>query len=156
MISKEKKIEEDNKSSSTSVPAIDPSDVSVVVDSCTSVAAINNIERLMRIVWISNLFDPSLLLSAIARLVSQSPKSRCMVVKQNDKVIRRGVAVCEVGEIVEKGLSAAGLRMEDVVLSPAAIALAVLEEREEAEEGEKGGKEGGKEGEQKGEEEEVF
>ncbi|KAH7820374.1 uncharacterized protein MONOS_6247 [Monocercomonoides exilis] len=45
------------------------------------------------------------------------------------------VAVCEVEEIVEKGLSAAGLRMEDVVLPPAAIALAVLEEREEAEEG---------------------
>ncbi|KAH7832525.1 uncharacterized protein MONOS_5454 [Monocercomonoides exilis] len=40
----------------------------------------------------------------------------------------RGIAVCEVGEIVEKGLSAAGLRMEDVVLLPAAIALVVLEE----------------------------
>ncbi|KAH7828883.1 uncharacterized protein MONOS_13297 [Monocercomonoides exilis] len=59
----------------------------------------------------------------------------------------RGVAVCEVGEIVEKGLDAAGLRMEDVVLSPAAIALAVLEEREEADEGE---------GEDFNEEEEEF
>ncbi|KAH7818447.1 uncharacterized protein MONOS_14078 [Monocercomonoides exilis] len=37
--------------------------------------------------------------------------------------------------------------MEDVVLSPAAIALAVLEEREEAEEGEKGGKKGEEKGE---------
>ncbi|KAH7824530.1 uncharacterized protein MONOS_6989 [Monocercomonoides exilis] len=53
---------------------------------------------------------------------------------------------------MEKGLHVVGLRMGDVVLSPAAIALAVLEEREEAEEGEKGGKEGGKEGEEKGEE----
>ncbi|KAH7818867.1 uncharacterized protein MONOS_13813 [Monocercomonoides exilis] len=41
----------------------------------------------------------------------------------------------EVGEIVEKGLSAAGLRMEDVVLLPEEIVLVVLEEREEAEEG---------------------
>ncbi|KAH7815004.1 uncharacterized protein MONOS_9607 [Monocercomonoides exilis] len=40
--------------------------------------------------------------------------------------------------------------MEDVVLSPAAIALAVLEEREESEEGEKGGKEGEEEGEEDG------
>ncbi|KAH7816485.1 uncharacterized protein MONOS_15632 [Monocercomonoides exilis] len=46
------------------------------------------------------------------------------------------VAVREVGEIMEKGLSAAGLGMEDVVLSPAAIELAVLEKREEAKEGE--------------------
>ncbi|KAH7823725.1 uncharacterized protein MONOS_15310 [Monocercomonoides exilis] len=38
-------------------------------------------------------------------------------------------------KIVEKGLSEVGLRMEDAVLSPAAIALAVLEELEEAEEG---------------------
>ncbi|KAH7819659.1 uncharacterized protein MONOS_13138 [Monocercomonoides exilis] len=38
-------------------------------------------------------------------------------------------------EIVEKGLSAAGLRMENVVLLPEEIVLAVLEEREEAEEG---------------------
>ncbi|KAH7822790.1 uncharacterized protein MONOS_7087 [Monocercomonoides exilis] len=47
---------------------------------------------------------------------------------------KRMVAVCEVGEIVEKGLSEVGLRTEDVVLSPAAIALAMLEKREEAEE----------------------
>ncbi|KAH7829714.1 uncharacterized protein MONOS_4067 [Monocercomonoides exilis] len=64
--------------------------------------------------------------------------------------MRRGVALCEAGEITEKGLQAAGLRIKDVVLFPAAIALAVLEEREEGEEGEKGGKEG----EEKGEDEE--
>ncbi|KAH7827132.1 uncharacterized protein MONOS_12634 [Monocercomonoides exilis] len=101
---------------------------------------------------IYNLFDPSLLPSAIARLVSRSPQSRRVVVKLDDEVMGRGIAVCEVGEIVEKGLDAAGLRMEDVVLSPAAIALAVLEEREEVEEGERGCKEGDKEGEEKGEE----
>ncbi|KAH7831524.1 uncharacterized protein MONOS_11111 [Monocercomonoides exilis] len=101
---------------------------------------------------IYDLFDPSLLPSAIARLVSRSPQSRRVVVKLDDEVMGRGIAVCEVGEIVEKGLDAAGLRMEDVVLSPAAIALAVLEEREEVEEGERGCKEGDKEGEEKGEE----
>ncbi|KAH7831172.1 uncharacterized protein MONOS_10199 [Monocercomonoides exilis] len=101
---------------------------------------------------IFDLFDPSLLPSAIARLESRSPQSRRVVVKLDDEVMGRGVAVCEVGEIVEKGLDAAGLRMEDVVLSPAAIALAVLEEREEAEEGEKGDKEGEEKGEEKGEE----
>ncbi|KAH7818636.1 uncharacterized protein MONOS_8386 [Monocercomonoides exilis] len=40
--------------------------------------------------------------------------------------------------------------MEDVVQSPAAIELAVLEEREEAEEGEKGGKRGEEKGEEDG------
>ncbi|KAH7827768.1 uncharacterized protein MONOS_17273 [Monocercomonoides exilis] len=72
----------------------------------------------------------------------------CVAVKLDDEVMGRGIAVCEVGEIVEKGLDAAGLRMEDVVLPPAAIALAVLEEREEAEEGEREGKEGEEEGEE--------
>ncbi|KAH7821117.1 uncharacterized protein MONOS_13549 [Monocercomonoides exilis] len=51
------------------------------------------------------------------------------------EVMGRGVAMCEVGEIVEKELDVAGLRMEDVILSQAAIAQAVLEELEEAEEG---------------------
>ncbi|KAH7823360.1 uncharacterized protein MONOS_8448 [Monocercomonoides exilis] len=49
-------------------------------------------------------------------------------------------------------MEAVWLSVEDVVLSPAAIALAVLEEREEAEEGERGCKEGDKEGEEMGEE----
>ncbi|KAH7816867.1 uncharacterized protein MONOS_14008 [Monocercomonoides exilis] len=84
---------------------------------------------------------PSLAASQIWR----SPQSRCAVVKLDDEVMRREVAVCEVGGIVEKGLDAEGLRMEDVVLSPAAIALDVLEEREEAEEGKRGGKEGRRE-----------
>ncbi|KAH7832471.1 uncharacterized protein MONOS_3820 [Monocercomonoides exilis] len=53
---------------------------------------------------------------------------------------------------MEKGLSEVGLRMEDMVLSPAAIALVVLEEREEAEEGERGCKEGEEKGTEKGEE----
>ncbi|KAH7832118.1 uncharacterized protein MONOS_1655 [Monocercomonoides exilis] len=43
--------------------------------------------------------------------------------------------------------------MEDAVLSPASIALTILEKREEAEEGERRGKEGGKEGEENGEKE---
>ncbi|KAH7820202.1 uncharacterized protein MONOS_8809 [Monocercomonoides exilis] len=94
---------------------------------------------------IYDLFDPSL-------QIWRSPQSRRVEVKLDEEVMGRGVAVCEVGKIEEKGLSAAGLRMEDVVLSPAAIALAVLEEREEEEEGERGGKEGDKEGEEKGEE----
>ncbi|KAH7816452.1 uncharacterized protein MONOS_15518 [Monocercomonoides exilis] len=101
---------------------------------------------------IYDLFDPSLLPSAIARLVSRSSQSRHVVVKLKDEVIWRGIAVCEVGEIVEKGLDAAGLRMEDVVLSPAAIELAVLKEREEAEEGKRGGKEGEEKGEERGKE----
>ncbi|KAH7821798.1 uncharacterized protein MONOS_10433 [Monocercomonoides exilis] len=41
----------------------------------------------------------------------------------SDEVMGRGVSVCEVGEIVEKGLDASGLRMEDAVLSLAAIVL---------------------------------
>ncbi|KAH7827058.1 uncharacterized protein MONOS_14349 [Monocercomonoides exilis] len=70
-------------------------------------------------------------------LAAADVNSRCVVVKLGKEVMGRGVAVCEVGEIVEKGLSVMGLRMEDVVLLPAAIALAELEEREEAEEGER-------------------
>ncbi|KAH7826853.1 uncharacterized protein MONOS_13852 [Monocercomonoides exilis] len=84
---------------------------------------------------IYDLFVPSL-------QIWRSQQSRLVVVKLDDEVMGRGVAVCEVGEIVEKGLDAAGLRMEDVVLSPAAIALDVLEEREEAEEGERGKEKG--------------
>ncbi|KAH7818511.1 uncharacterized protein MONOS_8417 [Monocercomonoides exilis] len=45
--------------------------------------------------------------------------------------------------------------MEDAVLSPAAIALAVLEEREEAEAGKGGGKEGEEKGEKEGKEDEA-
>eukprot|EP00770_Monocercomonoides_exilis_P010524 MONOS_10472.1-p1 / transcript=MONOS_10472.1 / gene=MONOS_10472 / organism=Monocercomonoides_exilis_PA203 / gene_product=unspecified product / transcript_product=unspecified product / location=Mono_scaffold00477:49185-49487(+) / protein_length=101 / sequence_SO=supercontig / SO=protein_coding / is_pseudo=false len=78
------------------------------------------------------------------RLVSLSPQSRHVDMKLDDEVMWGGVAACEVGEIVEKGLDVAGLRMEDVALSPAAIVLVVLKEREEAEEGERGGKEGEK------------
>eukprot|EP00770_Monocercomonoides_exilis_P016328 MONOS_16282.1-p1 / transcript=MONOS_16282.1 / gene=MONOS_16282 / organism=Monocercomonoides_exilis_PA203 / gene_product=unspecified product / transcript_product=unspecified product / location=Mono_scaffold01612:4538-5904(+) / protein_length=298 / sequence_SO=supercontig / SO=protein_coding / is_pseudo=false len=55
-------------------------------------------------------------------------------------------------EGAEKEIEAAMLWMEDVVLPPAAIALAVLEEREEAEEGERGCKEGEEKGKEKGEE----
>ncbi|KAH7823610.1 uncharacterized protein MONOS_9489 [Monocercomonoides exilis] len=89
----------------------------------------------------------------VAPLPSLAATSRRVVVKLGDEVMWRGVAVCEVGEVVEKGLSAAGLRMEDVVLLPAAIPLDVLEEREEAEEGERRGKEGEEKGEEKGEKE---
>ncbi|KAH7817827.1 uncharacterized protein MONOS_11433 [Monocercomonoides exilis] len=79
---------------------------------------------------IYDLFDPSLLPSEIARLASRSPQSRRVVMKLVNKMRRGIVAVNEVGEIVEKGLSVAGLMMEDVVLPPAAIALAALEEKE--------------------------
>ncbi|KAH7823265.1 uncharacterized protein MONOS_810 [Monocercomonoides exilis] len=59
--------------------------------------------------------------------------SRCECVPFNlrsldDEVMWRGVAVCEVVEIVEKGLWMEGMRMEDVVLSPATIVLEELEE----------------------------
>ncbi|KAH7828912.1 uncharacterized protein MONOS_13878 [Monocercomonoides exilis] len=70
-----------------------------------------------------------------ASAIWRSQQSRRVVVKLDDEVMGRGVAVCEVGEIVKKGLSEVGLRTEDVVLSPAAIALAVPEEREEEEGG---------------------
>ncbi|KAH7819368.1 uncharacterized protein MONOS_9249 [Monocercomonoides exilis] len=77
---------------------------------------------------IYDLFDPSL-------QMWRSPQSRRMVVKLDDVMMERVIAVCEVGEIVEKGLDVVGPKMEDVVLSLAAIALAVPEEREEAEGG---------------------
>ncbi|KAH7820398.1 uncharacterized protein MONOS_15102 [Monocercomonoides exilis] len=80
---------------------------------------------------IYDLFDPSLLPSAIARLVSRSPQSRCVEVKLDDEVMGRGVTVCEVGESVEKALEAEGLRVEVVVLWPAVIVQVVLEELEE-------------------------
>ncbi|KAH7830290.1 uncharacterized protein MONOS_7557 [Monocercomonoides exilis] len=92
---------------------------------------------------INDLFDPSLLPSAIARLVSRSPQSRRVVVKLDDEVMGRGIAVCEVGGIVEKGLSAAGLRIEDIVQSRAVIVQAVFDEREEAEEGDGNEEKGG-------------
>ncbi|KAH7817095.1 uncharacterized protein MONOS_7996 [Monocercomonoides exilis] len=111
--SEEKKAAGDDQPSSSSAPEIFPSDASAVVVPYISAAAMDDIERRLRI---------------------RSPQSRCVVVKQDHEVMGRGVAVCEVGGIVEKGLSAAGLRMEDVVLPPAAIVLAVLEEREEEEE----------------------
>ncbi|KAH7816963.1 uncharacterized protein MONOS_9744 [Monocercomonoides exilis] len=66
----------------------------------------------------------------------EAAESRRVEVKLDDEVMGRGVAVCEVGEIVEKGLSAVVLRMEDVVLLLEAIELAVLGEREETEGGE--------------------
>ncbi|KAH7815970.1 uncharacterized protein MONOS_13057 [Monocercomonoides exilis] len=62
----------------------------------------------------------------------------------------RMVALCEAGEIVEKGMLAAGLRMEDVVLFPEAIALAMLDGREEVEEGNGNGEEGEEKGEEDG------
>ncbi|KAH7828801.1 uncharacterized protein MONOS_14400 [Monocercomonoides exilis] len=82
---------------------------------------------------INDLFDPSM-------QIWRSFQLKYLVEKLKDEVMGRGIAVCEVGEIVEKGLDAAGLRMGDVVLSPAAIALDVLEEQEVAEEGERGAK----------------
>ncbi|KAH7827088.1 uncharacterized protein MONOS_6622 [Monocercomonoides exilis] len=65
----------------------------------------------------------------------------------------RGIAVCEVWEIVEKGLDAAGLRMENVVLLPEEIVLVVLDEREEEEDGKVGDKGGEEKGEERGDKE---
>ncbi|KAH7825131.1 uncharacterized protein MONOS_1492 [Monocercomonoides exilis] len=65
----------------------------------------------------------------------RSQQSRRVEVKLDEEVMGRGVAVCEVGEIVEKRMEAVWLRMEDVVLLSEEIVLAVLEEREEVEEG---------------------
>ncbi|KAH7818896.1 uncharacterized protein MONOS_1730 [Monocercomonoides exilis] len=59
------------------------------------------------------------------------------VMEREDEVMGRGVAVCEVGEIVEKGMEAVWLRIKDVILLHVAIALAAREEREETEEGER-------------------
>ncbi|KAH7825082.1 uncharacterized protein MONOS_8979 [Monocercomonoides exilis] len=53
----------------------------------------------------------------------------------DDKEMGRCAAVCEVVEIAKKGMEEVGLRMEDVVLLPEEIVQAVLEEREEEEEG---------------------
>ncbi|KAH7829927.1 uncharacterized protein MONOS_5981 [Monocercomonoides exilis] len=88
--------------------------------------------------------------SRLRIMVPKAAESRRVVVKLDDEVMEQRVAVYEVREIVENGMEAVWLRMEDVVLSPEAIALAVLEEREEAEEGERRGKEGEEEGEEKG------
>ncbi|KAH7820340.1 uncharacterized protein MONOS_2246 [Monocercomonoides exilis] len=189
--SEEKKAAGDDQPSSSSAPAIDPSNASAVAASYTSVGAMDDIERRLRIVVpeaaelvalygdVARAYDvallemlsvslvrplPSLAASVGTKSVSKrifaaadvnafpsindlfvpslqiwrSQQSRRVVVKLDEEVMGRGVAVCEVGEIMEKGLSEAGLRMEDVILSPAAIALALLEEREEAEEGEMG------------------
>ncbi|KAH7828675.1 uncharacterized protein MONOS_15252 [Monocercomonoides exilis] len=57
---------------------------------------------------IYDLFDPSLLPSAIARLVLRSPQSRLAVVKLDDEVKGRCVAVYEVGKIVEKKVVGGG------------------------------------------------
>ncbi|KAH7817961.1 uncharacterized protein MONOS_11643 [Monocercomonoides exilis] len=57
---------------------------------------------------INDLFDPSLLQSAIARLVLRSPQSRLAVVKLDDEVKVRCVAVNEVGEIVEEKVEGGG------------------------------------------------
>ncbi|KAH7815543.1 uncharacterized protein MONOS_7160 [Monocercomonoides exilis] len=196
--SEEKKSSENDKSSSAHV--IDPSDASAVAELYTSAGAMDDIERRLECMKITDLLyggvacahdvalSGMLLVPLVGPLPSlaapvgtksgskrifsaadvnafpsiydlfnpslqiwRSPQSRRVVVKLDDEVMGREVAVCEVGGIVEKGLSAAGLRMEDVVLSPAAIALAVLEEREEVEDGERGGKEGEEKGEEKGE-----
>ncbi|KAH7816028.1 uncharacterized protein MONOS_2536 [Monocercomonoides exilis] len=92
---------------------------------------------------IYDLFDPSM-------QIWRSQQSRSVVAKLEDEVMGRGVEVCEAGEIVEKGMLAAGLRMEDVVLFPEAIALAMLDGREEVEEGNGNGEEGEEKGEEDG------
>ncbi|KAH7815726.1 uncharacterized protein MONOS_89 [Monocercomonoides exilis] len=61
--------------------------------------------------------------------------SRRVVVKLDDEETWRVIVVKEVGKIVEKGLSAAGLRMEKVVVSHSAIVLIVSAERTEEKKG---------------------
>ncbi|KAH7826700.1 uncharacterized protein MONOS_5612 [Monocercomonoides exilis] len=119
--SEEKKAAGDDQPSSA--PAIDPSDASVVAASYTSAGAMDNIKRRLRIA------------------VSEDADMEITAVE---------VCGCEVGEIDSKELSEVWLGMEDVILSQVSLALAVLEEQEEAEEGERGGKEGEEEGEEKG------
>ncbi|KAH7832425.1 uncharacterized protein MONOS_4609 [Monocercomonoides exilis] len=106
------------------------------------------------VAWQAVTLSVMLSVPLVARLhsVAASQKSRPVEVKLKDEATGKEAAVCKVGKIVEKGMEEVGLRMEDVVLSPAAIALAVLEEQKESEEAEEEGKEGGKEGEEKGEE----
>ncbi|KAH7824039.1 uncharacterized protein MONOS_1668 [Monocercomonoides exilis] len=53
---------------------------------------------------IYDLFDPLL-------QIWRSQQSRRVVVKLDEEVMGRGVAVCEVGEIVDNGLDAVGLKM---------------------------------------------
>ncbi|KAH7821138.1 uncharacterized protein MONOS_15203 [Monocercomonoides exilis] len=106
--SEEKKAAEDDKSS-LSAPAIDPSDISAVATSYTSAGAMDDIERRM---WLMLIKDIEIFGGEAGR-----------------RVVGREATVSEVVSIVEKGLSAAGLMMEDVVLPPAAIALDVLKER---------------------------
>ncbi|KAH7824374.1 uncharacterized protein MONOS_4803 [Monocercomonoides exilis] len=55
---------------------------------------------------IYNLFDPSLQMWRLSLL-------KYLAVKLDDEVMGRGVAVCEVGKIEEKGLEVEELRMED-------------------------------------------
>ncbi|KAH7821110.1 uncharacterized protein MONOS_13728 [Monocercomonoides exilis] len=113
-----------------SSPAIDPSDASVVAASYVSAAAMDYVER--RLKFAANM--------AIAT-----------VEKCGGEVIGRADDVGGARKIVEKELKEAAQRMEDMVQSYAAIVLAVFDEREEAEEGEKGGKEGEEKGEEEGE-----
>ncbi|KAH7831316.1 uncharacterized protein MONOS_5256 [Monocercomonoides exilis] len=110
-----------------SVPLVEPlPSLSVSVDTKSGSKRIFAAADVNAFPSIYDLFDPSL-------QIWRSQQSRRVEVKLDEEVMGRGVAVCEVGEIVEKVLEAAGLRMEDVVVSPATIALAVLEEREEEE-----------------------
>ncbi|KAH7831467.1 uncharacterized protein MONOS_15419 [Monocercomonoides exilis] len=73
---------------------------------------------------IYDLFDPSL-------QIWRSQQSRRVEVKLDDEMMGRGIEVRE----VDKRMDAVWLRMEDMVLLPEEIVLVVLEEREEAEEG---------------------
>ncbi|KAH7828634.1 uncharacterized protein MONOS_14307 [Monocercomonoides exilis] len=148
-----------SSSSSSSAPTIDPSDDSMVEASfITSTTTMDNIESRLRIVELEECEvcanqKKSLpcalhtlrgyIVSAIARLVSRSQQSRHVVVKLDDEVMVRGVAGHEVVEIVEKGSWMVGMRMEDVVLPPAAIVLNLLEERKEEEVGKGKGCEAG-------------
>ncbi|KAH7819459.1 uncharacterized protein MONOS_7128 [Monocercomonoides exilis] len=137
----------------SSAPVIDSLNTSEEVASYMSEAAMDDVQSLLglrRAVLygcITCAYDVALsaMLSVLLMtpLPSLAASSRRVVVKLNEEAMGRGVAVCEVGEIVEKGLNAVGLRKEDVVLSPAAIVLEVLEEREEAEGGDGNEEKGG-------------
>ncbi|KAH7819121.1 uncharacterized protein MONOS_12788 [Monocercomonoides exilis] len=149
-----------SSSSSSSARKIDSSDASAVAVSYTSEVVMDDIERQLESCSVGgheigeqadlcigrcecNLF-------ITLQLALRSPQSMRVVVRLDDEVMGRGVAVCEVGGIVGKGLDAERMRKEEMVLSPAAIALEVLEEWEEAEEGEMEETEGGDGNEEKG------
>lgn len=83
---------------------------------------------------IYDIYDPALIPAAISRLVSRAPTTTRVLLKIDDEVEGRGHLLCRVKEFIKSALNELEMGMEDVLLSPAVVALAALEEREEEEE----------------------